>query len=192
MDVLSHYHRITTSFDIPGLATFPGYLHTHGPQRYAIWRDPARLADTVSQNYGGQGRYGNGNYVWVVGDYMFMDDVELGNNHLDNVTVPAKTNWLWCANFPAGQPGIWGWHVGYHAGGSSFSFIDGHAEIVPVKPLNDYWLATGGVLHHLQSAAEFGNYIYTYPPEMNMLSNLIAAKWWIPSHYSSGPVYDRY
>ena len=192
MDVISYYHGITSNLELGPLGSFPGYLLSKDPEGYEIWRDPARLGDTA----GGVFRFGKGNYWAMGGEYMFMDerahtqDPSLpAYDHVDRVAVPAKTMWLYCHEDASSQPGIWVWHTGYHSGGSSFAFIDGHAEIASVEPLNEYWVATGGSPFRRTEAR--GNFIYTYPPVHNDLGTLSEAEWWIPPHYPDGPVYHR-
>ena len=97
---------------------------------------------------------------------------------------------MWCSAFGQWQFGPWARHYGTHGGGSSFVFVDGHAQIDSVEPLNDYWLATGGAKHRpLLGADTNGLNAYTYPPELNTESSVAGAEWWVPPHYPSGPLY---
>ena len=192
MDVLSNYHGITSSFELGPLGSFPGYLLTKDPNGYEIWRDPARLDDPTSKAASG-GRIGNANYVSVGGPYMFMDEryshrdpAFPAYDHSDNVTVPSKTLWLWCANFVSAQTGLIWEDPGYHGGSSSYTFVDGHAQFSPVEPRNEHWRAT------LSSSTQMGDYQYTYPPIHNDLGTLNEAEWWTVPWYPDGPIFNQY
>ena len=71
--------------------------------------------------------------------------------------------------------------------GENFSFIDGHAKTFKVKPVQDYWKATGG---HMQSRPDLGLPAYTYLPNLNVPGKVPEAEWWVLPTYPDGPIHE--
>ena len=184
-DILSEYMGITSSWDLGPLGSFPGYLLNPSKDGWEIWNDPARRAD-IHEGYKAN-RYNGYTYFVNGSEFMFVDERKSPVWHSDGVAVPSKTNWMWCAVLGNWTEGIWGWQHGVHAGGASFVFVDGHAQIDPVEPFNEYWLGTGGDMRRPSIAGMEGGpgpnglHAYTYPPVDNVSSSFTGAEWWVPA-----------
>ena len=136
-------------------------------------------------------RWRGATYMMIGREFLFYDERLFPPFNVDDVAVPSKTNWMWCETWGQVAGGLWGWHNGAHAGSQSYAFVDGHAQLDPVQPLNVYWLATGGDKYRPTcGAGANGLYIYTYPPEANGESSFAGAEWWTVPYYPSGPLYD--
>ena len=91
-EVLGAYFGITTTWEIPGIGKFPGYLITDDPNGFEIWKDPARPYLETPARWGSS-HYSSNSGVWL------MTAEWLNNGHhdsVDNVTVTAKTMWEPC------------------------------------------------------------------------------------------------
>ena len=125
--------------------------------------------------------------------FMFEDDRLVPSGHydsVDNVVVPGKTMWMHCADVAWSDYGIRACHINSysgngHMGSVNFSFIDGYAESYAFQPLDNSWIATGGIANFSPPRrSQYGNRAYTYSPEANCrLRSLPEAEWWIPSYY---------
>ena len=196
VDVMGEYLGITSAFEIPGVGNFPGYaLNRSYYEPFEILLDPGRnMTDPNIASYGTTGV----KWVWrwslfqyrVMGvSYMFEDERVVPDGHHDNVdnaNVPSKTMWFHdtqVGSYFRGPLGN-GHMSGAHMGGDNFSFIDGHAKTYKVKPIKDYWRATGG------SGGNNGLPAYTYPPSLNVAGNISEAEWWVPPAYPDGPIHE--
>ena len=203
LDVLGHYLGITRTWDLGPVGLFNGYAFT-GRAGFEILNDPARF--TTNHNSGQ--RWGSAHYRAMGSRYLFEDERLVPPGHhdnVDNVNVPGKTLWTHCADVGAlwGWDGVWPANINSygdsaqgpggngHNGAVNWSFIDGHGESNDLSPVADMWLATGGAANFSpQTPAEYGNYAYTYPPEVNSADSVAEADWWVPPHYPEAPIFD--
>ena len=199
VDLMSEYFGITTNYEIPGVGSFPGYVITDEAYSYDIWNCPARkpyLPFGPAGAYEGY-RWGSFHYGMTGGPYLFTDPRGTAQKqnpyyHIDSVTVPGKTMWIQCNRSASGGRGLWYWRNGVHLGGTNFGFVDGHAETVSVKPLQEFWLATGGGVKppgH-RGPIDHGGIAYTYRPDMNNERSVAGADWWTVPWYPQAPIYN--
>ena len=127
IDILSTYLGLTQSWEIPGVGSFPGYLINPPEEGFEVWNDPSKRP-IMTPGYK-VNRWNGWTYIVNSEVAMFTAEVIAPVFHSDSVTVPSKTNWMWCSAFGNWQYGPWAWHYGTHGGGSSFVFADGHAQI---------------------------------------------------------------
>ena len=195
IDMLSEYFQITTTWEIPGVGTFHGYVDSGGEAlTYGFWNCPARIpywdyGNTeypISPNY----RWGSYHYGPVSGPYMFTDEQSAPNDHVDTVTVPGKMLWLYCSDNGLDGPGVWYWQNAVYAGSANFSFVDGHAKTYDCDSINEHWLATGGAVPPNlpignNGRIAHGTGVYTYPPELG--NSPSDAEWWTVPWYPDEP-----
>ena len=106
--------------------------------------------------------------------------------------------WLYCNQLGTGNTGIKAdlgrTPLGVHQNGGNFGFIDGHAQTNSIKPIRDWWLATGGAVPTPQDPCAVdpsGEHSFTYPPGMNTARDVAGAEWWTPPWYPAGPIFDE-
>ena len=199
VDFMGEYLGITSVFEIPGFGDFPGYaLNRSYYEPFEILLDPGRnMTDPDIASYGTTGvkwvwRWGLFQYRVMGEDHSFFNELSVPNGHHENVdavNVPSKTMWFHCSQVgdynrgPLGQGSVL---TGVHMGGANFAFMDGHAKTFKVKPIQDYWRATGG---HMNSRPNLGLPAYTYPPNLNVEGKVSEAEWWVPPTYPDGPIH---
>ena len=150
IDILSEYLGITTSFEISGPRSFPGFLVAKEAFQAGMWNCPACEAYYFTKNkfY----RFGSHHYE-VNGSYSMFKDEEAHvpwdpsyprHDHINNFTVSAKTYVLNCYLSGGGCPAFNGWDNVVHVQGANYGFVDGHAETYDFTPILDLGLSTGG------------------------------------------------
>ena len=156
---------------------------------YDIWNCPAREPYLP---FGDKGyRWGSFHYGVNGAYFLFMDEripancpVYPPHDNIDNVNVPAKTQWLNCNYAGSGGHVLNGWDNVVHLGSANYGFIDGHAKSYEFKPILDLWLSTGGILWRTGPYVP-GESAYTYPPGLD--NRPAEAQWWTIPWYPDSP-----
>ena len=163
---------------------------------YEVWNCPARIPNW---DYGGteypispNSRWGSYHYGPVSGSYMFTYEHTHPqyHYHVDGIRVPGRMLWTHCSDTGADGPGVWYWQNAVHMGISKFSFMEGHGKTANCDPINEHWLATGGIVPPNlpignNGSLPHGTHVYTYPPELG--NSPSEAQWWTVPWYPGKP-----
>ena len=203
VDVMGEYLGITSVFEIPGVGSYAGYaLNRSYYEPFDILIDPGRdPTDWCIASYGTTGvkwvwRWSLFQYRTMGSDYLFEDERTVPDGHHDNVdNVAADSKTMWFHDTQVGtytRSAIGNHHMtGAHMGGDNFTFVDGHAKTYDVKPIQDWWIATGGTRDAFPAAGNSqGAGAYSYPPNLNVEGSIANAEWWVPPWYPDGPISD--
>ena len=195
-DSLGLYLGHTSSWEIPGVGSFPGYLLTDDPAGFGVFNDPGREPWTSAKPRGGPGQYrGIGGFYMIVSeaDLRVSEDYYMS---VDDVNVPSKNVWLWGADYSFGSTSgsVDQWQNAVHQGAINVAFIDGHARTYDAKPINEDWEAGGGSVPPVMKiptwktgGRTYGVGAYTYPPADYNFGDPSGADWWTVPWYPSTP-----
>ena len=85
---------------------------------------------------------------------------------------------------------------GVHQNSGNYSMVDGHGETNSLRPIQEWWLDTGGGTTVVNPGSGClpeprGENAFTYPPDMNTARDVAGAEWWVQPWYPAGPIFDE-